>query len=142
MRTSKKGGRAGSWGRPTAGSGAPALVTAPPGAVRRYETSASASRSVRSQLLRGLGWFALVVLVIGAGVGGGLYLYFNESLNAVKAHSSQVTKAIPLLQKLGNPSQPAIALVAGYDHRAGTGTNAYAGSNSDTLMLLRADPQN
>ena len=40
-----------------------------------------------------------------------------------------------------SPSAPAIALVAGYDVRGKTtGANPYAGSNSDTLMLLRADP--
>src|SRR2546421_111638 len=45
-------------------------------------------------------------------------------------------------QESGDPNDPAIALIAGYDHRAGTGTSSYAGSNSDTLMLLRADPKN
>ena len=47
------------------------------------------------------------------------------------------------LQTVPPPSQPAIALVAGYDVRgAPKGPNPYAGSNSDTLMLLRADPTN
>ena len=46
------------------------------------------------------------------------------------------------LQVLKSPSQPAIALIAGYDHRAGTGTKSLVGSNSDTLMLVRADPTN
>jgi LCP family protein required for cell wall assembly len=40
-------------------------------------------------------------------------------------------------------SKPAIALVAGYDVRGKpNGPNPYAGSNSDTLMLMRADPAN
>ncbi len=47
------------------------------------------------------------------------------------------------LQTVPPPSKPAIALVAGYDVRgAPEGKNPYAGSNSDTLMLLRADPTN
>ena len=82
------------------------------------------------------------MIVIGAGVGGGLYLYFNESLDAINGHSVAVVKTKGLLTTLGSPSDPAIALIAGYDVRAGTGANGYAGSNSDTLMLLRADPQN
>ena len=84
----------------------------------------------------------LTVVVLGTGAVGGFYLYGIQSLDQVAAHSTQVKKAIPLLAKLGHPGAPAIALIAGYDHRAGTGTNAYAGSNSDTLMLLRADPEN
>src|SRR5213075_2992218 len=47
------------------------------------------------------------------------------------------------LKTVPPPSEPAIALVAGYDVRgAPKGANPYAGTNSDTLMLLRADPQN
>ena len=111
---------------------------APP--VTRYQSSSS-RRSTKGRLARGMGWFLLFVLVVGAGIGGGAYLYYNESLNAVKAHTHAVTEAEKLLKVLGNPNQPAIALVAGYDHRAGTGTTSYAGSNSDTLMLLRADPK-
>ncbi|HUZ16072.1 MAG TPA: LCP family protein [Gaiellaceae bacterium] len=87
-----------------------------------------------------LGLLALVIL--GAGAAGGLYLYGIESLDSVNATSGQVKKAESLLTKLGKPGAPAVALIAGYDHRSGTGTNAYAGSNSDTLMLLRADPKN
>ena len=138
MRTSKKGGRGGSWGgQQSVQAVAPVLSPA----VNRYQSSTS-GRSVRKQLLRGLGWFLLVVVVIGAGIGGGAYLYYNESVNAVKAHSVAVTAAEKLIHALGSPNQPAVALVAGYDHRAGTGTSTYAGSNSDTLMLLRANPQN
>ena len=138
MRTSQKVGRGGSWGgRQSVQAVAPLLSPA----VKPYQTSSS-GRSVRRPLARGLSWFLLVVVVISAGIGGGLYLYANESLNAIKAHSQQVTAAEKLLHKLGSPNQPAIALIAGYDHRAGTGTTSYAGSNSDTLMLLRADPRN
>jgi LCP family protein required for cell wall assembly len=119
-------------------SGLPPLLTS----VNRYSQAPPPSRSRAGLILRGFGWFVLVLVVVGAGIGGGLYLYDHESLGAVKAHSASVVKSETLLAALGSPNQPAIALVAGYDHRAGTGTNAYAGSNSDTLMLLRADPTN
>ena len=82
----------------------------------------------------------LAVVVLGTGAVGGFYVYGIESLQGLKADSKQVKAAQTLLDELGSPDDPAIALIAGYDHRAGTGTNAYAGSNSDTLMLLRADP--
>ena len=39
------------------------------------------------------------------------------------------------------PSQPATALVVGYDQRAGVGGFGAKDSRSDTLMLIRADPQ-
>src|SRR5438128_159121 len=113
MRTSKKGGRAGSWGRPTAGSGAPALVTAPPAAVRRYEASASASRSVRSQLLRGLGCVALVVRVIGAPAGRD---------RPARARPARRPQARPLARDgLGGAQRPARIADAQRWPRAGVG---------------------
>ncbi len=103
-------------------------------------------RSVIGLILRGFGWLVLAVLVIGAGIGGGAYLYYHETLNAVAA--GKVLGKVEHEKKGGlnaiaSPSQPAIALVAGYDVRgAPGGANPYAHSNSDTLMLLRADPTN
>lgn len=140
MRTSKKGGRGGSWGVQAAVAAQPGTPALLPTA-KRYRAGAP-TRSVGGRIARGLGWFLLLVLVIGAGIGGGLYLYANETLDAINSHQKAIKKTDPLLQKLGSPSDPAIALIAGYDHRASDGSNSYAGSNSDTLMLLRADPKN
>src|SRR5262249_50683947 len=98
-------------------------------------------RSVIGLILRGFGWLVLALAVIGSGVAGGLYLYVHGTLNAVAAKDKPTIIAEKHLQA-PVASKPAIALVAGYDHRAGTGGNSYAGSNSDTLMLLRADPIN
>jgi LCP family protein required for cell wall assembly len=141
MRTSKKGGRGGSWGAQTAAaaaSGAPAVLPAV-----TYHQSSASTRSVRGHLLRGFGWFLLAVLVIGAGIAGGAYLYANETINALNGNSTPaLQRTNGLIKDLGSPNDPAVALIAGYDHRAGDGTNSYAGSNSDTLMLLRADPKN
>ena len=75
----------------------------------------------------------------------GAYLYAHETLNDVSAHTRalQKTETNGDLRRFRRPSDPAIALVAGYDVRgAPKGPNPYAGSNSDTLMLLRADPTN
>src|SRR6478672_1844945 len=139
MRTSKKGGRGGSWSVQMAGeAGAPALI--PP--VTRYSASTS-TRSVGQQVLRGFGWFLIVVLVISAGIAGGLYLYGHESLQSINGNQggSKGLGNTKGLLHLAPPGKAAVALIAGYDHRAGDGGNGYAGSNSDTLMLLRADPK-
>src|SRR5579862_8798683 len=116
---------------------------APPlfGPITRYRQPEPPRRSVVGLILRGFGWLVLALAVVVSGIGGGLYLYDHQSLASIKATGA--TKiAVRKLRPLPSVNSPAIALVAGYDHRAGSGTSAYAGSNSDTLMLLRANPQN
>src|SRR5438105_10279456 len=98
-------------------------------------------RSVVGTILRGFGWLALAVAVVASGVGGGLYLYTHETLASITA-TGATKRASRVLHPLPSTSQPAIALIAGYDHRAGTGSKSLVGSNSDTLMLVRADPTN
>ena len=114
------------------------------GPVVRYRQPDPPRRSYTATALRWLGWLVVVVAVVAAGIGGGAYLYYHETVNSItsKNHSVQRAEKNGLLQAVPDPSKPAIALVAGYDHRAGIGPNSYAGSNSDTLMLLRADPTN
>jgi LCP family protein required for cell wall assembly len=114
----------------------------------RYRQPKPPKRSVLGWILRGFGWLVLAVLVVGAGIGGGAYLYYHETLNAVAAGKQLGVvehhhKGGGSLQQIASPSQPAIALVAGYDVRgAPGGANPYAHSNSDTLILMRADPTN
>jgi LCP family protein required for cell wall assembly len=118
-------------------SGVPPLF----GPVTRYAQPAHPRRSVIGIILRGFGWFVLAVVVVASGIAGGLYLYANESLAVISTHTHQLHVADKGLVAIPSPSSPAIALVAGYDVRGkSTGANPYAGSNSDTLMLLRADP--
>lgn len=117
---------------------------APPlfGPVVRYHQPVPPRRSVPALILRGFGWLVLAAAVIGSGAAGGFYLYGHESLASVQNRSKQVQKAQNGLA-YARPGDPAIALVAGYDVRgAPGGPNPYAGSNSDTLMLLRANPKN
>ncbi|HUJ55544.1 MAG TPA: LCP family protein [Gaiellaceae bacterium] len=113
------------------------------GPIVRYRQPEPPGRSLAGLALRGLGWFVLAVAVLAAGVGGGLYLYAHETLKSVSATNPSMVRAQTTeLNPIADPSKPAIALIAGYDHRANTGGNSYAGSNSDTLMLVRADPVN
>jgi LCP family protein required for cell wall assembly len=115
------------------------------GPIVRYKQPDPPRRSVIGLILRGFGWLVLAIAVVGAGAAGGAYLYGHETLNSVSAHTKPLTRVQTNgdLKQVPSPSEPAIALVAGYDVRgAPNGPNPYAGSNSDTLMLLRADPQN
>ncbi len=112
------------------------------GPITLYRQPEPPRRSLVRVILRGFGWLVLAVVVLASGVAGGLYLYTHESVGALKATDKPTVQASNKLQVLKSPSQPAIALIAGYDHRAGLGTKSLTGSNSDTLMLVRADPTN
>ncbi len=71
-------------------------------------------------------------------VAGGSYLYFHQSVASVRAHTPDVVRAARSLD-IPVAHHAAIALVIGYDHRAGVESNRP--SLSDTLMLIRADPE-
>jgi LCP family protein required for cell wall assembly len=86
---------------------------------------------------RVFGWIAVVLLVVAAGFGGGIYLWLHEAVGAIELKGDVAKQVDPQLAKV-LPHQPTIALVLGYDHRTGQGS---APSRSDTMMLLRADPQ-
>src|SRR5580765_2618567 len=92
----------------------------------------------------GLGMVGRILLItflaataIALGAAGGGYLYFHQSVAAVRAHTVAVKKAAAVLD-VPLAKHAAIALVIGYDHRAGV--EADRPSLSDTLMLIRADP--
>ncbi len=87
---------------------------------------------------RVLAWLGIAALVFMVGSAGGAYLYFHESVAAVAASTPAVKKAAKQLD-VPLPGQPAVALVIGYDHRLEDGKGAP--SRSDTMMLVRADPQ-
>jgi LCP family protein required for cell wall assembly len=119
-------------------SGTPPLF----GPIVRYRQPDGPRRSAMGWILRGFGWLALALLVVGAGIAGGAYLYAHESLAQV-VNKTKVVQHADRNLSLPGPSGAATALVAGYDIRSkSTGKDPYAGSNSDTLMLLRADPTN
>jgi LCP family protein required for cell wall assembly len=107
-------------------------------AVTRYaappKQRRTASRVVGAVLLGTLS----AVTVLAAGVGGGLYLYAHQSVNAIRAHSVDVRRAQKKLD-IPLPGQAAIALVVGYDQRRGAEFSGV--SRSDTVMLIRADPR-
>lgn len=119
------------------GNGHAVFPPGPVGPVTQYRQPPPPGRSGLGLLRRILIGTLLAIIALALGIGGGAYLWFHQSLNAVKAHSTAVKVAqkeldIPL------PGQPAVALVLGEDTRVG---DAYSGSRSDTIMLIRADPK-
>ena len=115
----------------------------PPSAVepiRRYRQPEPPRRSTKRLVAQVFGWILLALLVVAAGLAGGLYLYAHQTLNALAPHSKAVKESTKYLHTVP-PSQPAVGLLIGYDARAGVDSFGAAGSRSDTIMLVRADPQ-
>jgi len=115
----------------------------PPSALepmRRYRQPEPPRRSTKRLLAQVFGWILLALLVVVAGLAGGLYLYAHQTLNALAPHSKAVKESTKYLHTVP-PSQPATGLLIGYDARAGVDSFGASGSRSDTIMLVRADPQ-
>ena len=114
-------------------------VVLPPGslsAIHRYRQPVRQRSKLRA-VGRILFWIVASLAMVASSLAGGVYLFFHESVSAVRARSPDVVVA---QQRLAVPlaNQPAIALVVGYDRRYG---ERGLPSRSDTIMLLRADPQ-
>ena len=85
-------------------------------------------------VLWGFGSLLILLLAIGGVVG-----YWAHGLVGQISHlDPNVKQAAGNLQELPTANQPAVGLVIGSDKRAGDGPND---SRSDTLMLVRIDPQ-
>ena len=114
--------------------------TLPPGAlpgIVRY-TAPPPRRLTGFGILRRVLVIALIALSsIGIGIAAGAYLWFHQTVSNVQAHTPDLVKASKSLN-VPVANEPAIAMVLGYDHRAGIG----GPSRSDTIMLIRADPLN
>ena len=78
------------------------------------------------------------LLMLAVAFAGGLYLFFHQAVLAIRAHSVDVRTAEKRLD-VPLPGHAAVALLIGYDHRANEAVNTP--SRSDTLMLVRTDPQ-
>ena len=85
-------------------------------------------------------WTFVVLLVAAGALAGGAWLFINQSVSAVKAHSPEVIASQAFLD-VPQAHQPTVAIVIGYDKRR-KGVDAGGDSRSDTIMLVRADPGN
>jgi LCP family protein required for cell wall assembly len=111
----------------------------PPAAVSsiaRYRQPPPSERTSLGLLGRILFAILLAIVSLGLAVAGGAYLWFHQSVEAVRAHSVDVKVAQKTLD-VAIPGKAAVALVVGYDFRIGDDPTS---SRSDTLMLIRADP--
>ncbi len=120
------------------GNGRPVL---PPGAlspITIYRQPEPAPRSGWATLRTIFAWVVVALLVVLGSIGGGAYLFAQKTTKELRARTPDVKIAAKRLD-VALPGQPATALVVGYDQRAGE--QAGAQSRSDTVMLVRADPE-
>jgi LCP family protein required for cell wall assembly len=127
-------------GRGAAPDGNGRAVLPPPVSppITRYRQPPPPRRTFLGFVARAFAWLFVAVLTAGAGVAGGAYLFLQQTVEEVSAHTPEVRLAAKELD-IALPGQPAVALVIGYDRRLGPEGDA-DGARSDTLMLLRADP--
>ncbi|HST13402.1 MAG TPA: LCP family protein [Gaiellaceae bacterium] len=112
----------------------------PPGTlstVTRYRQPQPPSKTPLGLFWRIVIGILVIISSLALALAGGAYLYFHQSVATVRAHTPSVVRAAKTLD-IPLAHQAAIALVIGYDHRAGIESNRP--SLSDTLMLVRADP--
>ena len=84
-----------------------------------------------------LGWVVVALLMTAGAIGGGYYLFLEQRVEDLVATTPDVVIAQKQLD-IPVANEPATALVIGYDKRRGE--DAGAQSRSDTVMLVRADP--
>ena len=104
----------------------------------RYKQPEPPGRSGMRVVGRIVLWVVVALVVLVTGGVAGVYLWLHESVAAIAPHSAGVKEAQKGLAP-PLPGKAAIALVIGYDHRANEAKGTP--SRSDTVMLLRADPQ-
>jgi LCP family protein required for cell wall assembly len=135
MRTTlKKGTRGATNGFSTLPPGPPPPTSASPTAFYSMPR-----RNPLGLLAKLVMWIVVVALVAAGALAGGSWLFFNHSVAAIRPSSKEVKEAQKILEA-PTPGQPTTAIVIGYDKRPGP--ESAVGSRSDTVMLVRADPQN
>ena len=110
-------------------------VTAP--VMRLYRQPVPVRRR-RTIALRILSFVLALISVLVLGVAGGFYLWLHDVVAAVQAHSVDIKRAEKELA-VTLPGKSSIALLLGDNQRVGFERSA--GGRSDTMMLIRADPQ-
>jgi LCP family protein required for cell wall assembly len=135
MKTTLKRG----YGRGAAlnGNGHGTIPPPRPPQITRYKQPEPPQRSGVALIGRILLGTLLTVVLFAGGIAGGAYLYFHQSVAAVRAHTPDVKRAAKQLD-IPLANHAAIALIVGYDHRKGI--ESAGPSRSDTMMLVRADP--
>ena len=109
----------------------------PPSPINVYTARRPHKRWTFWRILR---WTLAVVLMSGVTVGGAVAYYVWNRLERITTTNDPNLKAADqqLAPVIDPATQPAVALVLGYDKRYGSGN---ARGHSDTLMLIRVDPK-
>ena len=115
-----------------------AVLPPGPATFTRYRQPEPPRRTALQWVGRILLWLLVAVLVVAAGLLGGAYLWLHARANETHARSADVIEATKYTDAPPPAGHAATALIVGYDHRAGT--EAKLPSRSDTIMLVRADP--
>ena len=101
-------------------------------------------QAVRGRTLRTAGkviaWLVIVAAMAAGGLAGGVFLFLDDSVQALRPTAPDVIAAKPELVGIPDASAPTTALVIGFDERLGVDQDVVA--RADTVMLLRADPNN
>ncbi|MEP6976762.1 MAG: LCP family protein [Thermoleophilia bacterium] len=107
-------------------------------AITIYRQPEPSSRGVAALVLKGFLWLLAGIVSVFVSLAGGYYLWLHEVPGSLRAVSRDVIKA---QKHLGIPiaGKPTIALVVGYDKRKGLEKELT--SRSDTIMLIRSDPE-
>jgi LCP family protein required for cell wall assembly len=111
----------------------------PPGVVTRMTRYRQPKRSALRFAGKILFSLLAAATMVALGLAGGYYLYLDSSVEKLNTSSPEVRVAQKQLDKVPPPDQPATALVVGYDRRL-EDIKLGNPSRSDTLMLVRADP--
>jgi LCP family protein required for cell wall assembly len=106
--------------------------------MRRYRQPERPSRGLVALLGKVVLWTIVAALMLAAGIAGGTYLYVEQDIAASLGPRSADVKVAQEQLDAVIPGEPTTALVLGYDKRAGV--EAGETGHSDTLMLVRADP--
>lgn len=106
--------------------------------MRRYRQPGPEPRGVWHVIRLVLLWTILAALVVAGGAAGAAYLRAHHFVESV-APKTAADKAAAKAADVAIPGQPTTALVIGTDKRKGF--QAELTGRSDTLMLVRADPQ-
>lgn len=83
-------------------------------------------------------WAFVALFIVAGALAGGAWLFINQSVEAIRAHTPEAIEAQRFLD-IPIPGEPTVAMVIGYDARAGKDSGVPG--RSDTIMLIRADPQ-
>ncbi len=117
-------------------NGTPAVPPVPLTQMSRYGPP---RRSIAASIGRVFLWMIVGLLILIGGLAGGAWLWGEHTVALLAPKTAEEKAAADVLDDVPKVNEPAVALFIGYDWRKGDGGKQ--NSRSDTLMLVRADPQ-